>query len=86
MTDKERAEMSEWKHYHEPLARIYRQLKKGMPHHNSQMEKWKHESVLEYEKDDIDHFFMNGIISDKEIRPEIENLIRMMLTEIEDNK
>ena len=32
MTDKEKAEMHDhWKDYYEPLSRIYREVKKGMP-------------------------------------------------------
>ena len=60
--------MNEWQNYHEPLSRIYREIKKGMPDF---ME-------MEYTSSDI--------IQDDEVKPEIENLIRMMLTEIEESK
>ena len=59
---------SEWQNYHEPLARIYREVRKGMPDFRE----------AEYTASDI--------IQDDEVKPEIENLIRMMLNEIEDNK
>ena len=60
--------MNEWKDYYEPLSRIYREVRKGMPDFQE----------MEYTASDI--------IQDDEVKPEIENLIRMMLTEIEDNK
>ena len=59
---------NEWKDYYEPLSRIYRELKKGMPDFTE----------MEYTSSDI--------IQDDEVKPEIENLIRMMLKEIEESK
>ena len=60
--------MNEWKDYHEPLARIYREVRRGMPDFTE----------MEYTASDI--------IQDDEVKPEIQRLIEMMLTEIEDNK
>ena len=62
---------NEWKDYHEPLARIYRELKKALPD-------W-----AEREGDDLVNTL---IIQDAEVSEEVKNLIRMMLTEIEDDK
>ena len=60
--------VNEWESYSEPLSRIYRELKKGMPDFQE----------MEYTSSDI--------IQDDEVKPEIQLLIEMMITEIEDNK
>lgn len=62
---------SEWGAYYEPLARIYREVKKALPD-------WRKNKSL------TDDGLIKTLIEwDGEVRPEIENLLQKMITEIE---
>ena len=70
MTDKEKAEyFDEWHEYFEPLARIRREVKAVYGYY-----------VIDGFEVNIDDF-----IYDSEVEPEIKNLIRTMLIEIEES-
>ena len=73
MTLREKAEYyDEWEPYFEALARIRREVERALPY-------W--ESVTSDRKT-----YPNQILNyDREVRPELENLIRTMLIEIEES-
>ena len=72
MTDKEKAEYyDQWHEYFEPLARIRSGVVKALPY-------WK--SVTSDRQT-----YPNQIVNyDREVRPELENLIQTIINEIED--
>lgn len=64
-------ELKEWEPYHEPLSRIFREIKKALPD-------WRKNKSL------TDDGLIKTLIEwDGEVRPEIENLLQKMITEIE---
>lgn len=72
-SDKEKLEMHEhWKDYYEPLGRIFREVRKALPHCK--------EFVAENKQYEFDVEYV--LSCDQEVRPELENLISKMIQEI----
>lgn len=63
-------ECREWREFHEPLARIYREVKKALPH-------WDQRCF------DTNDVIESMIINDKEISTEIKNLLDKIIQDIE---
>lgn len=60
----------DWQEFHEPLARIYREVQKALPF------------IKKHKKDNPDSI-VHCAITDYEINTEIQNLIRTIIEEVE---
>jgi hypothetical protein len=67
----------EWEEYREPLARIFREVRKAYPD-------WKR--IVDRNIDWDEGKLINLIINDSEVSCEIETLIRTMVTEIQNEQ
>ena len=68
--------MTDFNNLQEPIARVYREVRKALPHY-----KKRYAHVIE-QTDGMD--FLTGMLStDAEINPEIQNLILKIIEDIE---
>ena len=68
--------MTDFNNLQEPIARVYREIRKALPHY-----KEKYSRIIE-DVDGLD--FLTGMLStDAEINPEIQNLILKIIEDLE---
>ena len=71
--------MTEFNNLQEPLARVYKEIRKALPHY-----KEKYSRIIE-DVDGLD--FLTGMLStDAEINPEIQNLILKIIEDCENDR